>query len=325
MSGLSIGETLVSGFGLVVRRPLDVLLWGLVFTAITILPLALVFGPLLSGLPALVRAAQQGGQAADVSDAVAMRVAGGVLLAVPLLLIAVLIAHATITGAVYRSVLEPARRGFASLRFGGQELWLVLLAAARWIVFGVLGGAVMFGAGLVCVLGLLVSAWLPQPWAGVVRAPFFAAAALGAVATGVWVWLRLSLAGPMTFAEQQFRLFESWTLTRGHVKELLGLGGLLLVIRQGLPILLLLPVYGCVMLFATTSIGFVDFGRVGSAPFGGQIDAGALIAAVTPVVLLAILIVMLAIGALQAVFLAPWAVAYRELSRKAKPEHPAVF
>jgi hypothetical protein len=325
MSGFSIGETLVSGFGLVVRRPLAVLLWGFVFTAITILPLALVFGPLLSGLPALVRAAQQGGQAADVSDAVAMRVAGGVLLAVPLLLIAVLVAHAVISSAVYRSVLEPAGRGVASLGFGGQELWLILLAAARWVVFGALGGVVMLGAALVCALGLLVSAWLPQPWAGVVRAPFFVAAAFGAVATGVWVWLRLSLAGPMTFAERQFRLFESWTLTRGHVKALLGLGGLLLVIRQGLPILLLLPVYGCVLLLAASCVGFVDFGRVGSAPFGGQADVGALLAAVTPAALLAMLIVMVAIGAIQAVFLAPWAVAYRELSRNAKPEHPAVF
>jgi hypothetical protein len=325
MSGLSIGETLVSGFGLVVRRPLAVLLWGLVFTAITILPLALVFAPLLSGLPALVRAVQQGGQAADVSDAVAMRLAGGVLLALPLLAIAVLVAHATITGAVFRAVLEPAKHDFASLRFGGQELWLILLAAARWVVFGFLGGAIMLGAGLLCALGLLVSAWLPQPWAGVVRAPFFIAAAFGSVATVVWVWLRLSLAGPMTFAERQFRLFESWTLTRGHMKALLGLGGLLLVIRQGLPILLAFLIYGCVLLLATTSIGFVDFGRVGAAPFGGQADARALLAAATPVVLIAILIAMLAIGALQAVFLAPWAVAYRELSRNAKPEHPPVF
>jgi hypothetical protein len=37
------------------------------------------------------------------------------------------------------------------------------------------------------------------------------------------------------------------------------------------------------------------------------------------------LIAMLAVGALQAVFLAPWAVAYRDLSRNAKPEHPPVF
>jgi len=325
MSGLSIGETLVSGFCLVVRRPLAVLLWGLVFTAITILPLALVFGPLLSGLPALVRALQQGGQATDVSEAVAMRLAGGVLLAVPLLAIAVLVAHATITGAVYRSVLEPAKHGFASLRFGPQELWLILLLFARGAVFGVLGGAVMLGAGLICALGLLLSGWLPQPWAGVVRAPFFIAAVLGAVATGVWVWLRLSLAGPMTFAEGQFRLFESWTLTRGHVKELLGLGGLLLVIRQGLPLMIVLPVYVCVALLAATSVGFVDFGRVGSAPFGGEVDVGALLAAAAPVVLIAILIGMLAIGALQAVFLAPWAVAYRELSRNAKPGHPPVF
>jgi hypothetical protein len=325
MSGFSIGEALVSGFRLVVRRPAAVLLWGLVFTAITLLPLALVFGPLLSGLPALIRAVQQGGGAADVSDAVAMRVAGGVLLAVPLLAIAVLAANAAITGAVYRSVLEPARRGFGSLRFGPQELWLILLVVARGFVFGLLAGVIALGAGLVCALGLLVSAWLSQPWAGVVRAPFFIAAAFGAVAAVVWVWVRLSLAGPMTFAERQFRLFESWTLTRGHVKELLGLCGLLLVIRQGLPIVIALPVYGCVLLFGATSIGFVDFGRVGSAPFGGQVDADALLGAVTPVVVIAVLIVMLAIGALQAVFLAPWAVAYRELSRDVEPEHPAVF
>jgi hypothetical protein len=284
-----------------------------------------VFGPLLSGLPALVRAVQPGGQAADVTDAVAMRVAGGVLLAVPLLLLAVLVAHAAVSGAVYRSVLEPDKRGFGALRFGPQELWLILLFAARSVVFGCLGGALVFGAGLVCALGMLVSAWLPQPWAGVVRAPVFIAALLGAAAVGVWVWLRLSLAGPMTFAERQFRLFESWTLTRGHVKALLGLGGLLLVIRQGLPILIVLPVYVCAMLLAASCAGFVDFGQVGGAPFGGQADAGALLAAATPVVLIAVLIAMLAIGGLEAVFLAPWAVAYRELSRHAEPEHPPVF
>ena len=61
---------------------------------------ALVFGPLLSGLPALVRAVQQGGQAADVSDAVAMRLAGGVLLAVLLLRHSELVGRRLALGAV---------------------------------------------------------------------------------------------------------------------------------------------------------------------------------------------------------------------------------
>lgn len=324
MSGISIGETVVSGFGLVVRRPAAVLLWGLLFTAIVILPLALVFGPLLSGLPALVRTAQQGGQA-EVSEAVAMRVAGGVLLAVPLLVIAVAVAHAMVTGAVYRSVLEPAKRDFASLRFGRQELWLILLAVARWFVTGVMATGVAVCALLVCGLGLLLSAWLVQPWQGIVRAPFFIVAVLGAVCAGVWISLRLSLAGPMTFAERHFRLFESWTLTRGHVWELLGLGALLLVIRQGLPILLAMAIYGGVALLTATTIGFVDFGHLGSAPLSGQVDVAALLAAATPVILIVVLVLMLALGALQAVFLAPWAVAYRALSLDAKPEHPPVF
>jgi hypothetical protein len=325
MSGLAIGETLTSGFGLVVRRPAAVFLWGLAFTAITILPLALVFAPLLSGLPALIRAAQQGGQASDVSDAVAMRVAGGVLLAVPLLMIAAAVAHAMVTGAVYRAVLEPDKRSFASLRLGRQELWLILLAIGRSFVMGFVATGIAIGALLVCGLGLLVSAWLAQPWQGLVRAPFFIVAVLGAIGAGVWISLRLSLAGPMTFAERHFRLFESWTLTRGHVKELLGLGGLLLVVRQGLPVLILLPVYLCLGVLVATSAAFVDLRQGSGAPLGGQVDAGALLAALTPVVLIVILIVMLAVGALQAVFLAPWAVAYRAFSRDAKPEHPAVF
>ena len=73
------------------------------------------------------------------------------------------------------------------------------------------------------------------------------------------------------------------------------------------------------------SAAFVDLRQGGAAPFSGQVDAGALLAALTPVVLIVILIVMLAVGALQAVFLAPWAVAYRAFSHDAKPGHPVVF
>src|SRR5262249_24659691 len=40
---------------------------------------------------------------------------------------------------------------------------------------------------------------------------------LAIAAVLIWLWLRLSLGMVMTYRERQFRLFESWTATRGHV------------------------------------------------------------------------------------------------------------
>jgi hypothetical protein len=53
---------------------------------------------------------------------------------------------------------------------------------------------------------------------------------LAMYAVVVWVTLRLSLAGPITFTERQFRLFESWTLTRGNTWRLLGVGVIISVV-----------------------------------------------------------------------------------------------
>jgi hypothetical protein len=323
MSDFSIGETLVSGFGLVVRRPVAVLMWGVVFLLIMILPLTLFLAPLLGGLPEMLNAATQH---REVSDAVGVSIAGGLLLSLLLLLPAALVAQAVVTGAVYRSVLEPDKRGFASLRLGGQELWLILLMIARWFVFGFVGLGIVIGACIVIGAGLLVSAWLPQPWAGVVRAPFFLAGILGAVGVAIWVRLRLSLAGPMTFSERQFRLFESWNVTRGHMKGLLGLGALLLVVRQGLPVLLVLPIYLIFIMLMATSAGFFEATHPGlTGRDVAEADLTALIAVVTPMIVTTLFVVMLAIGALEAVFQAPWAVAYRELAKGKTAEHPPVF
>src|SRR5947207_9797593 len=36
-------------------------------------------------------------------------------------------------------------------------------------------------------------------------------------AVTIWLWLRLSMGPVMSFHQRQFRLFESWALTKGHV------------------------------------------------------------------------------------------------------------
>jgi hypothetical protein len=57
---------------------------------------------------------------------------------------------------------------------------------------------------------------------------------------GVLIWgvLRLSMAGPMSFAEGKFLLFESWAFTRGQSGRLLGMALLLMLILIGLELVL---------------------------------------------------------------------------------------
>ncbi len=40
----------------------------------------------------------------------------------------------------------------------------------------------------------------------------------------IWLGLRFCMVAPLIFNDRRFRLFESWTLTRGHVWNLFGVG-----------------------------------------------------------------------------------------------------
>ena len=58
-------------------------------------------------------------------------------------------------------------------------------------------------------------------------------AGLGAIFGLVVLALRLSMAGPMTFVAGEFRLFQSWRLTRGHAGSLFLVALLVAVIMIG--------------------------------------------------------------------------------------------
>lgn len=326
MKPIAIGEALVSGFALVVKRPLAVLCWGLACTALLILPLVMLGGAVISGVHDLIVAHQNHADNGPQAEAGVIRIMSGVFLAIPVLVICILAVQALLSGAVYRAVLEPQNRGFASLRFGKQELWLVVLALARHFVLSFIMGGVMLAAFVVALAGILIGGLFPQPWAGIVRAPFLIAAVAGGASAAVWVWLRFSLAGPMTFAEREFRLFESWSLTRGRVKELLGLGVLMLIVRQGLPMLLVAPIWACFVIVMAGGAGFIEFTHATTGSLAnGEVDPWLVLSALAPVLVVIALVALLAIGAFGAVFLAPWAEVYRQIKSEAKPDHPPVF
>ena len=128
-----------------------------------------------------------------------------------------LIVLSMFSAAVFRAVLRPEDKGFARLKFGGDELRLIGL----WLLMGLL----FFGVAL--VLGIVIgggavamSLGSKMPSAGVVLGIFVIYLVM--IVAMIWVGVKLSLAAPMTFVQRKIRLFGSWRLTKGRFWPLFG-------------------------------------------------------------------------------------------------------
>lgn len=203
MADFDIAEAAFAGPRLLGRAPVAALVWGLIFVVMV----ALVTAPFAGPLVALVQAiAAAGGRPLPPEQTLGLF--GGVAGMVVLLALGALVVGSVISCAIYRAVLTPEDRRFAYLRLGPEELWVMLVGAARFLVM--VGLQVAMSIPTLIIVGLVAT--VAQPALAGVRI-VLQFAAYGVV---VWVTLRLSMAGPMTFTERRFRLFESWTLTRGY-------------------------------------------------------------------------------------------------------------
>lgn len=314
MADFSIGDAIGSGFGLMSRRPVSVLAWGLTYLVIGVAaPLAL-FGAIAGAdLLGLIRQIQPGAPAANLALVAPFN--AKMMLLQPIMFVVALAAQAILSAAVFRAVLEPRNRGLAYLRLGAREWWLALLnfaarflAAVLAVVLAVVGVGLGFG---------LNAAFESQHVDQAVRVCAFVAIGLVLFAVFIGICVRFSLAGPMTFADSQFRLFESWSLTRRHGWKLFGMA--LVVAIVGMVMVLVFEAIVAVVVIATLH--------------GRPWEPGSLLRLIGDthtlwtsgvgegLVLLA-LVGAYAFGAIFAVCMAPWAVAYRELLPGAAPSAP---
>lgn len=219
MAQIDIGDAAMAGVRLTMRKPLVVLTWGALVMAFIAL-LLVIFG---GGVVAIIQAVARSGSAGPGPEQI-LGLVGGLIGLGLLLWIGLWVINCTIMAAAMRAELEPQYQGFAYLRFGQQELWLMGVTFVMGIVIYLFQLAISIP--VVIVEGVVGAGSFGA--AGAAQAGDFNPAAL-ASAIGVqllgqvlilcataWFWLRLCLGPVMSFRERQFRLFESWTMTSGH-------------------------------------------------------------------------------------------------------------
>jgi hypothetical protein len=247
MGDFSAGRAIGAGFGLIGRQPLAFLAWTLVFLVVGVGPQVAVFSAILPVMSRLTEAAQAAAQSnTEMSPAEMMRLQATALQLQPIGLLGSLASQTLVLGAVYRAMLFPEDRAFLYLRISMREVWLGLVLAVL-VVMAFIG----FFAAMIptMIVTGVVAAVGRDSGIGVLLVLAAVTALFGVM---IWLALRLSLATPMSFAEQNFRVFESWAVTAGRAGKMFAVGLALVVIVWVSEMILLAAGFAVV----TATVGF---------------------------------------------------------------------
>jgi hypothetical protein len=300
MGDFSVGDAIGSGFRLVGRAPLAVLAWAAVYLALVLAPtLALV----RFGMPAIIAAVEQTQAHSGAPDpAGMMALQSGFMVWQPAVWLLSIVCVTVVMGAMFRAVLQPQEGRFGYLRLSRQELWLGL----TYLVLMVMAVIMAFLLMLPMVIsGAILAAMAGNGSSGAGGALLLALLGLGGFGAIIWVLLRLSLALPMSFAQGRFLLYESWDLTRGHALKIF-LVYLVLVLA-----LLVLEVG------VAAVVGFSMFSHYRDSLAAAPQTPEAMLAMIQryePMIVAGGVIASVLAMAIHAIFVAPLALIYRELT-----------
>ena len=224
MGNFSFAAAVGAGFRLIAREPIAFLVWAAVYLLIALAPQIGIFALVLPDWTTLMRdiaasAAQTPGGSAEMLNEQAK-----MMQLQPISWLSGIVAQTLLLGAVYRAVLFPQDRKFFYLRLGGRELWLGLVMLVVVVMVFMLAFVIALPTALIAgLLGVLARQAPVLEWA-------IAAVLVAAFGLYLWVFLRLSLATPMSFAQRGFRLYESWDMTRGLVWKMFGVIAVLFLV-----------------------------------------------------------------------------------------------
>jgi len=207
MKDIAVADAAFAGFGIMRRHPLAVFVWGLLFTALVLITFLGFAAPIIRAITVMSNPELSREDPQMVLGALA-GAAGGYLFFV----LGALVVGAVTQAAVLRAFFHPEDSGFFYVRLGTPELWLLLTNLVQGLV---IAGVQILATIPLGILTAIASMTLPEA-GGLLQ---LVGQLLIYVLSG-YVYLRLSMAQPMTFIQSRFRLFESWAMTRGHVLRL---------------------------------------------------------------------------------------------------------
>ncbi|MCC7268967.1 MAG: hypothetical protein IT546_16725 [Caulobacteraceae bacterium] len=212
MASFSATDAAFEGFRLTREQPRTLFIWAGFNLVVSVLSLILMesFGDsYLQSMTAL----EQAGANADPEQTLQL-VQNLTVASLPWLALSLII-QAMLGAAVYRAVLRPAEKGVGYLKLGGDEARLVGLSLIYLVLFVVGLSAVVIVASLVVTLA-------GRAVGGSVAALVGAGVGLFVSGLIIYVIVRLSLAGVVTFARRRISVFGSWPLTRGQFWSMTG-------------------------------------------------------------------------------------------------------
>ena len=256
MASFSIGEAYGAGFGLVARKPFQVLVWGIVYSALNLLPVLLMFwfvGPdMIKAWGELIaNAAANGDPEAGMESFV--QTMSRVQSFEALGWLTSLLATAIINAAIFRTMLRPSDGGFMHLKLGMDELWQGLIYLVACILIAIFAVLVVLASVAIGGIVYFAGEAVGSPLGGWIKVLGLIATVIACFTTIVWICLRFSMAAPATFDTRTFQLFESWSLTKGHSLPLLALALLL-----GVTIIAIQGVLGIAFLGIFFSLGSIE-------------------------------------------------------------------
>ncbi len=315
----SATDAALEGFRIARERPVAMLIWAAASLAISLVSTVLMvsmFGGTLNQLMTISET-----QTGDPTQAMALMGQMGLLYL--FLLPVILLIFSIFTAAVYRAVLRPNDRAFGYLRLGATELRM----AAVMVVLFLLSLVVTLAAVIVIALiggmaGAFMGAGEGGVGAAVIMGVLIAILYVAMIFVSLAFWTKFSFAGPMTFAEGRIRIFASWRATKGHFWGLLGC-------------YVLAGVLGIVVSFLGSAISMAVMLGLGGGAAGAdgfmamfeamQADYTSLAAFFTPAIIGNLVISSVFSALTYAIFLAPPAVAYREIVARNSPTLAETF
>jgi hypothetical protein len=302
MARIDIEASLRSGFSVIRHRPGAVMLWGLVHVVVigaffaAMGPFYLAMFSQMSAAGSTDPTASQQAITAMMPQFMAMQgwmMLGGLALG---------FVGVMVYCAAFRAVLHPEQSRLGYLRVGMPEVFLFVIVYAAQFAIGI----ALFIAFL---LGALIVGVLFAVHAGALGVAVGVLCCVTALVGLVWVGLRFSMIGPMMVHDGKFHLGESWTLTEGHAVDLfiiaISLAAILIVAEM--VIVGVLMVVG-VAAFAAFSGGAANYlTHLHNNP-------SAVLAAVAPLLVVGAILWIPLTGCFLAIWNAPWARAYLDLT-----------